>query len=265
MKFILFLIAAFAVYAIIENKFLLTVRHENLGGGVRIAHISDIHKRRFGSGNSRICEKVRQEKPDMIFVTGDLISRYETDLSMAEATLKGLSDIAPVYMIFGNHEQDISGRLKAELSAIAGKCGVVLLRNDSAKVTVKGRRFTVCGLEESLEVYIVNGSYKNLKELKKADVTELIGDRPEGEVLLLAHNPFFGEAYAEWGADYTFSGHVHGGVVRLFGIAMLSPERKFFPKNAKGVYDLGGKKLLVSAGLGKLRLFNPPEIVIYDI
>lgn len=262
MEIILFFIAAFAVYAIIENKFLLTVRHEDLGGGVRIAHISDIHKRRFGSGNSRICEKVRKENPDMIFVTGDLISRYETDLSMAEATLKGLADIAPVYMIFGNHEQDISDKLKAELSAIAAKYGVVLLRNDSAKVTVKDRNFTICGLEESHDVYKKNNSYK---ELKKADVTELIGDRPDGDVLLLAHNPFFGEAYAEWGADYTFSGHVHGGVVRLFGIAMLSPERKFFPKNAKGVYDHGGKKLLVSAGLGKLRLFNPPEIVIYDI
>lgn len=265
MKLILLLIAVFAVYVFIENKILFTVRHEKLGSGVRIAHISDIHKRRFGKGNSRICEKVRQEKPDLIFVTGDLISRDETDLSQAEATLKGLTAIAPVYMIFGNHEQDLSDELKDELIAVAEKHGVILLRNDQANVTVKDRRFTVYGLEESIDVYIVNNSYRNLKVLEKADITELIGDRPDGEVLLLAHNPFFGEVYAEWGADYTFSGHVHGGVVRLFGIAMLSPERKFFPKNAKGVYDFGGKKLLVSAGLGKLRLFDPPEVVIYEI
>ena len=84
-------------------------------------------------------------------------------------------------------------------------------------------------------------------------------------MLLLAHNPFFGEAYSQWGADYTFSGHVHGGIIRLFGVGLLSPERKFFPKKTKGVYDYGGKKLLVSAGLGKFRLFNPPEIVIYDL
>ena len=75
----------------------------------------------------------------------------------------------------------------------------------------------------------------------------------------------FGEEYAKWGAKYSFSGHVHGGSVRLFGKALLSPERRFFPKYAKGVYDFGDKKLLVSAGLGKLRLFDPPEIVIYDI
>ena len=265
MKIVLFLIAAFAVYAFIENKFLLTVRHEKTGSGIRIAHISDIHKRRFGSGNCRICEKVREEKPDIIFLTGDLVSRDETDLSMAEATLKGLSAVAPVYMIFGNHEQDLSDALKAELTDIAVKYGVVMMRNDSVKVTAKDRSFTVYGLEESHDVYKKNNSYRNLKVLRKADITQLVGDRPEGEVILLAHNPFFGEAYAEWGADYTFSGHVHGGVVRLFGKAILSPERKFFPKYAKGVYDLGGRKLLVSAGLGKLRLFNPPEIVIYEI
>ena len=60
-------------------------------------------------------------------------------------------------------------------------------------------------------------------------------------------------------------GHVHGGAVRFFGIGMLSPERRFFPRYTKGVYDIGGKKLFVSAGIGKLRAFDPPEIVIYDI
>ena len=114
-------------------------------------------------------------------------------------------------------------------------------------------------------MYKKNGGYRDLDVIDKAYVEEKLGKCPEGEVLLIAHNPFFGEAYAEWGADYTFSGHVHGGIVRLFGVAMLSPERKFFPKYAKGVYDFGGRKLLVSAGLGKLRLFCPPEIVVYEI
>ena len=265
MIYIILLAALFAVYVLIENKLLLTVRHEKLGDGVRIAHISDIHKRRFGEGNSRICEKVRHEKPDMIFVTGDIVSRTETDLSQAEATLKGLAAIAPVYMIFGNHEQDLSSELKAEMVAIAEKSGAVLLRNGYVKADVKGRIFAIYGLQESYDVYKINGSYRGLKTLEKSDITELVGENPDDEVLLLAHNPFFGKAYSQWGADYTFSGHVHGGIIRLFGIAILSPERKFFPEYAKGVYDLGGKKLLVSGGLGKLRLFNPPKIVVYEI
>ena len=87
----------------------------------------------------------------------------------------------------------------------------------------------------------------------------------KAEVLLLAHIPLFGAVYADWGADYTFSGHIHGGVVRLFGVGILSPERKFFPKYSKGIYDISGKKLLVSAGVGKLRMFNPPEIITYKL
>lgn len=254
-----------AVYAVIENKLLLTVRHEKIGSGVRIAQISDLHKRRFGKDNSKLCEKVRQEKPDVIFITGDLVSRTETDFTNAEAALKGLCSIAPVYMIFGNHEQDLSKELQAQIVAIAGKYGAEVLLNRSVKADINGRSFYIYGLEDSLDVYVINGGYRGLKVLEKSDISGLLGDCPEGEVLLLAHNPFFGEAYAQWGADYTFSGHVHGGIVRIFGIGLLSPERKFFPKNSKGVYDYGGRKLLVSAGLGKKRLFNPSEIVIYDI
>ena len=48
-------------------------------------------------------------------------------------------------------------------------------------------------------------------------------------------------------------------------IGLLSPERRFFPKYSKGVFEVGNMKLLVSGGLGKLRLFNPPEVVVYFI
>lgn len=255
----------FGVYAVFENRYLLTVRHESIGRGIRIAHISDLHKRRFGRDNIRLCQTVEREKPDVIFITGDLVSRKEKDLSTAKKTVEQLIKTAPVYMIFGNHEQDLSDGLKAEYARIAEKSGAHLLRNEMAETEINGRKLKIYGLEESLDVYKKDGSYRGLKVLEKSDITELVGDRPEGEVILLAHNPFFGEAYSQWGADYTFSGHVHGGIVRLFGIGLLSPERKLLPKNAKGVYSFGRMKLFVSAGLGKKRLFNPSEIVIYDI
>lgn len=94
---------------------------------------------------------------------------------------------------------------------------------------------------------------------------ESLGKSPECETLLLAHNPLWGKVYADWGADYTFSGHIHGGAVRFLGIGILSPERRFFPKYSKGIYEIDSMKLCVSAGIGKKRLFNPPEIVIYKI
>ncbi len=262
---ILLAVLVFILYVLIENRLMLTVRHENLGGNVRVAQISDLHKRNFGKDNKRLAEKVKGEEPDVILITGDLVSRHMEDFSGAESLLHELQGTAPIYVIMGNHEKDLNDKSFSEYASILEENGAELLRNSSADIDVKGRKMKLYGLDESVTVYKKNDSYKNLDVLDTSNVEELLGECPEGEVLLMAHNPFFGEVYADWGAKYTFSGHVHGGVVRFFGKAVLSPERKLFPKNAKGVYTYGEGKLLVSAGLGKLRLFDPPEIVIYDI
>ena len=245
------------LYFIFENFFMLTVRREKLGSGIKVVHVSDLHKRRFGTDNVRLIKKVRAEKPDIIILSGDLITRSETDFSSAEAVLRGLCETAPVYMIYGNHEQSIHKENKRIFKKMLLRNRQILLKNGCAELVVKGRTLKIYGLLEDYGVYKKNGGYRGLDVIEKKDI--------EGEVLLIAHNPFFGEEYAKWGAKYIFSGHVHGGSVRLFGKALLSPERRFFPKYAKGVYDFGGKKLLVSAGLGKLRLFDPPEIVVYEI
>ena len=266
MKYIILIVfILFVIYAFIENFCLLTVRREDLGKGVRIVHLSDLHRKRFGKKNIRLCEKVKEQYPDMIILSGDLITRYEKDLSCAEMTLKMLCKIAPVYMIYGNHEQSIYKENKRAFKKMLSKNQQVLLKNGCAELVVNGRVLKIYGLLENYGVYKKNGGYRDLDVISEKDIEKLLGKCPEGEVLLIAHNPFFGEEYAKWGAKYTFSGHIHGGSVRLFGKALLSPERRFFPKYAKGVYDFGGKKLLVSAGLGKLRLFDPPEVVIYEI
>ncbi|MBD5160034.1 MAG: hypothetical protein HDT23_07335, partial [Ruminococcus sp.] len=74
-----------AGYIFLENKFMLKIRHEfsgkNKQNDIKIAHISDLHKRRFGDNNSRICRILRREDPDLIFITGDLVSRTENDFS----------------------------------------------------------------------------------------------------------------------------------------------------------------------------------------
>jgi predicted MPP superfamily phosphohydrolase len=66
--------------------------------------------------------------------------------------------------------------------------------------------------------------------------------------------------------DLVLSGHVHGGCVRLPLIGgVLSPERKFFPKYSLGKYTEKNTTMIVTSGLGKFRLFNPPEIVVIDL
>lgn len=254
-----------AIYAAAENLLMLINRHERLGKGICAVHISDLHKRTFGRDNKILCGIIRRKNPDIILISGDFVTRDCTDFTAAERTLKGLCDIAPVFMIEGNHEQSIAPENKWKYYRMLRRTDVILLKNSYSDVMFEDRKIRIYGLCEPYTTYKKNESYRNLDDITVDDLNRYLGRCSGGEVWLMAHNPLHGRIYAEWGADYTFSGHVHGGAVRLFGHGILSPERKFFPEFSKGVYTIGKMKLLVSAGLGKLRLFNPPEIVTYYI
>ncbi|MDE5763541.1 MAG: metallophosphoesterase [Ruminococcus sp.] len=264
---IIFLIftALAVIWFIAENKFILNFRRKDFGGNIRIMHISDIHHSRKGKDNCRISAAAEKEKPDLIFITGDFVSRNETDLNSAEILLNRLCNISQVYMVSGNHEQSLPEEIRSKFTEMAEKAGALILDNTGKCVTIKGRQLYICGTVQKYTTYCKNGGYNNLDRFTLNDMKKTSGKAPDSEILLLAHNPLWAETYAEWGADYTFSGHIHGGAVRLFGIGILSPERKFFPEYSKGVYNIGGMKLCVSAGIGKIRLFNPPEIIIYAI
>ncbi len=264
-KIIQKVLIAGALYSAAENLLMLKTRHERLGKGICVVHISDLHKRKFGRDNRYLCKIIKRENPDLILITGDLVTRDCCDFTTAGITLKRLCSIAPVFMIEGNHEQSIAPENKVKYYSMLRETDIILLKNSYSDVKFEDRKIRIYGLCEPYSTYKKKGRYHDLDDITADDLDRYLGRCSGGEVWLMAHNPLHGRIYAEWGANYTFSGHVHGGAVRLFGYGILSPERKFFPEFSKGVYTVGNMKLLVSAGLGKLRLFNPPEIVTYYI
>ena len=114
-----------------------------------------------------------------------------------------------------------------------------------------------------------------------------VADRNEINILL-AHNPKDFDVYEKWGADIVFSGHTHGGMIRIFNKGIISTDRTLFPKYDGGVFDLvstdnkdnqysivkendkvielDDSKIVVSRGMSKghigFRLFNRPELVV---
>ena len=68
-----------------------------------------------------ILDAIREGAPDLIAITGDLISRNDTDLAPAVNLAKACTEIAPVYYVTGNHERQSS--LGAQLIAQLEEAG----------------------------------------------------------------------------------------------------------------------------------------------
>ena len=89
--------------------------------------------------------------------------------------------------------------------------------------------------------------------------------------MLLAHrNNRFSSQYSKLGADLVFSGHAHGGLIRLpFTDGLFSHDWDLFPSNTAGLYEENGSCQFVTRGLGNsgitFRLFNRPEVAMVTL
>ena len=137
-----------------------------------------------------------------------------------------------------------------------------ILNNESIQIPeIEEMRIT--GLELPIEYY----EKGRIVPMEPGYLKEFL-PKPEGEAydILLAHNPAYAEHYARWGADITFCGHNHGGLIRIPGIGSLfSPQLTLFPKYDAGRFQKEGKEIIVSRGLGThtfhIRIFNRAELV----
>lgn len=67
--------------------------------GYRIAHVSDLHNAEIGNGNEKLLTMLRDSKPDIIAITGDLIDSRSTDVVTALRFVWEAVKIAPCYVI----------------------------------------------------------------------------------------------------------------------------------------------------------------------
>lgn len=223
--------------------------------GFRIVQISDLHGSRFGAENRRLVEAVIAQKPDLIALTGDLITTG-ADLPAVEELLRGIAGIAPAYFVCGNHEW-ASGCVD-ELTAMMERYGVRYLSNEYEPLSRGRARIIVAGAEDP------NGR----ADMPKPDefIAQLRQEYPEDFVLMLGHRNFWVQQYPALPVDLILSGHAHGGIVRMpFVGGLLDVQHRLGAQYEKGLYASGSYVMAVSRGLGNSiivpRLFNRPELV----
>lgn len=223
--------------------------------GFRIVQISDLHGSRFGSENRRLAEAVIAQKPDLIALTGDMITTG-ADLPAVEELLQSIEGAAPAYFVCGNHEW--ANSCVEALRALMERYGVRCLSNEYEPLERGGSRIIVAGAEDP------NGRADMLKPDEFID--GLRREYPEDFVLMLGHRNFWVQQYPQLPVELILSGHAHGGIVRLpFIGGLLDVQHRLGAQYEKGLYESGSYIMAVSRGLGNSiivpRLFNRPELV----
>lgn len=239
---------------------------------IHIVQLTDLHGRQFGDNNKRQVSLVSEQKPDLIFMTGDMINNDETDLSGICDLISALAEIAPVYYSYGNSETEWMSGHNEDLSSTLTEAGANVLDVEYADVDVNGQALRIGGYSgyyrtPHMETQNVD---EQAEKLAFADNFE----NTDRQKLLLAH---IATSWLDWArindhpVGIVFCGHYHGGQIRfpIVNRGLFAPYVGWFPKYTKGVFEGECATCVLSAGLSSNRniprIYNPPEIVVVDL
>ena len=241
--------------------------------GFKIVQLSDFHSQGYRNTTEDIINKVKHINPDIIVMTGDMVSWDMEDIDEVKVLIKSLVELYPIYYIDGNHEHLAEilrpGKYVAFIEFMK-ELGVTTIKNDYIEIYKGDKSINLYGINLPLDG--ATGLYVNKFQLEKNYVEKTLPEANEEKFnILLAHTPTFIKQYSQWGADLVLCGHMHGGIVRIpfTNIGLLSPERTIFPKYAAGKFKVNGSIMIVNRGIGgssfELRLFNNPEITVITL
>jgi predicted MPP superfamily phosphohydrolase len=207
--------------------------------GLRVAHLSDFHFGPVSRGaiaGRRAAEWVRSRRPDLVVVTGDLLSRARGRPLLDEA-LTGLGAFA----VLGNHDIAVTRDPFSRAAALDG-LPATLLVDESRLVELRGVQVQVAGA-----------------------APRATGPVPEPDEaaafrILLSHYP---RLHAE-GYQLVLAGHMHAGQIVLPYPGGKVRFAHLRARLSEGVYRDGDVTLHVSPGLGTtfvpFRFFARPEV-----
>ena len=266
-KFIVLGVAALAVFFYWQNNDItvtnIDFKSEKVTDGFegyKILQVSDLHNKRFGKGQKGLVEITEQIGPDMIVITGDVIDSRRTNVKKALEYADKAVEIAPVYFIPGNHESRVDEYLQLKDGFI--KSGVKVLDNKTEEIFINNESISLIGMND-LTLF----DSENTKQSYEIVLKNLVNESDDGLKILLSHRPELLDVYVRQSLDLVFTGHAHGGQIRLpFINGIFAPGQGILPKYTSGVYKQGKTNMIVSRGLGNslfpFRVFNRPELIV---
>jgi len=218
--------------------------------GLRIAHLSDFHlglPSRGSLATERAVAWVVSRKPDLVCITGDLLSR-----PAGEPLLRRLLErLGPAFAVLGNHDRADSRDPLSQKFELTQLGETELLSDESRVLELQGRRVQVVGVDPA------SYSLGVARPERHVDATATLR-------ILLCHFPGVARALEPGAYDLVLAGHVHGGQ-----IVLPYPGGRFLFAHPlagehRGIYREPGTTLHVSPGVGTtfvpFRFFARPEV-----
>ena len=237
---------------------------------IRLVVLADLHNHEFGKNNQKLIKRVREQKPDLVLMVGDILDAEAEDDSAAVNLVETLSSVAPVCFALGNQEIEFMKEHKDFLSHLE-KAGGFVLEKSYQDIQVGSSTLRIGGMygyafqtEEGAMGLGDEERFEFLKDFTNTDNYQiLLFHRPESFVL--------GNASKLWKPDMVVSAHIHGGQVVLpFVGGIYGAELGWFPEYTYGRYRLEDTDLFITRGLGSgrealPRFNNIPEIMVVDL
>ena len=241
---------------------------------VQILHLSDTHFSKPKTHLADFFKQLAKTTYDFVFITGDIIDCRE-GIPLCVEYLREIKTNYGIYAVLGNHDyydyslidcltRNFQGQkhplrrnswlgLKQALESI----GVYVLKNQTLKIDVQGSPFFIHGVDDSTTGH--------------ADLTKINPQYGPCNInVLLTHtvDVFFGLPSHE--IDLSFSGHSHGGQVRLPLIGAILTHTRAGRKYVEGVRKFMGATCCISRGLDSsrflpFRLLCRPEAILLTL
>jgi predicted MPP superfamily phosphohydrolase len=220
--------------------------------GFRVVHLSDIHHSPFTdlAHISRAIEMSNRLKPDMFVLTGDFVSHEPEYIAPVAEVLGNLKSEFGTFACLGNHDHWTDAQAVTNLLRAAN---IKVLINEGFRFQARGASFWLAGVDDHMV---------GLTDLPLA----LRGSFPDEMKMLLAHNPAIVRRAARAGVDLVFSGHTHGGQIKL-----RDEEKKILPRRKlkNGLYRRKDTQIYITRGIGTvvlpIRYGCPPEISVIEL
>ena len=228
---------------------------------VRVLHLGDLHIERLTEREIQLNQLIKSLNPDLILFSGDFLNlSYLKDTKAQQDARRVIQEWkAPlgVFAVTGSPAVDLEETIPVLLDGLP----IRWLQDEKVNIHVDSDIIQLAGL---------SCSHKPFEDYPR--LQEMIPSKPSEFTILLYHSPDLAPHSAELGIDLQFSGHTHGGQVRLPGFGAIVTGSLYGRRFQSGRYHLRDLVLYITRGIGmegagapRVRFLCPPEIIIWEI